>query len=189
MPRRRKTTFKRNQYYHLYNRGVDQNNIFYEEQNYLFLLNKIQKYRQKFDVSLVAYCLMPNHYHFLIRQNCDVGIQKFVQSIFNSYSKAFNKKYNRTGTLFEGRFKDIHVNQERYLTHLCAYIHRNPLEAGISKALGSWPYSNLPEWLDQRKGKLFDERFRNMYFGSAQSYLRFLQGYDPPKDFKKYVFT
>ena len=89
---------------------------------------------------------MPNHYHFLLRQTGDYSVSEFMQSIFNAYTKAFNKMYKRTGTLFEGPFKAIEVLKEDHLLHLCRYIHRNPLEAGLVKNISDWPYSNYTEW-------------------------------------------
>lgn len=78
-----------------------------------------------------------------MRQDGNVAISNFMQDIFNSYSKAFNKMYNRTGTLFEGPFKSIHIDKDNYLIHLCRYIHRNPLEAKLVADLEKWSFSNL----------------------------------------------
>ncbi|MBC8181000.1 transposase, partial [candidate division KSB1 bacterium] len=115
----------------MYNRGTNDQNIFFSEENYLFFLKKVKKYKEKFCISVIAYCLMPNHYHFLLSQEADYSISQFIQAIFNSYAKAFNKMYNRTGTLFEGTFKSIHVHSSEYLVHLCRYVHRNPIETKI----------------------------------------------------------
>jgi REP element-mobilizing transposase RayT len=115
-----KTVFERGNYYHIYNREINKQVIFRENKNYLFLLDRVQKYVQKFDVSIIAYCLMPNHYHFLVRQNSDKSISDFIQAIFNSYTKAFNNRHNRSGPLFEGRFRLIKVDKQDYLIHLCA---------------------------------------------------------------------
>lgn len=148
----------------------------------------MQKYFQKFDISIIAYCLMPNHYHFLVRQNSDKSISDFIQAVFNSYTKAFNKRYNRSGPLFEGRFRSIEVDEQDYLIHLCAYIHLNPRKAGLRKKLGDWPYSNLPEWLELRKGQLFEKSFRDQFFKTPKRYLDFLTGYNLPQKGEKYLF-
>jgi len=186
MPSRR-IPFKPGEYYHIYNRGPDRGRIFFENENYLFLLNRINKYSHKFNISVLVYCLMPNHYHFLLRQNSHDTISVFMQRIFNSYTKAINKRYNRSGTLFEGRFKSKIVSAQAYLLHLCAYIHRNPLQAGLSSRLGDWAYSNLPEWLGLRKGALFKEKFRNELFTSEEKYLVFLEAYNSPDDLSKFI--
>ena len=81
---------------------------------------------------MIAYCLMHNHYHFLLRQNGEIKISRFMQAVFNIYTKAFNSKYELSETLFEGPSRAIHVDRSEYLLQLCHYIHRNPLEAGIA---------------------------------------------------------
>jgi putative transposase len=90
------------QFYHFYNRGCRRLPIFREAENYLFVLRKIKKYTQEFDLKLIAYCLMPNHYHFLVQQAGKSAAGLLPQRVFNSYSKAFNKRYQHSGTLFEG---------------------------------------------------------------------------------------
>jgi len=138
----RKAQFAQGQFYGIYNRGVGRQPMFREEENYLFLLRRVQKYASALDITVVAYCMMPNHYHFLLRQDDQVPAGRLPQRVFNSYTKAFNKRYDRTGTLFEGPFKAIHVDQDRYLLHLCRYIHANPVKHGLVSDLEQWPYSN-----------------------------------------------
>ena len=99
---KRPVQFEKGCYYHIYNRGANRETIFREDANYLFLLKRLSEQVMKKKISVVAYCLMPNHYHFLLRQDSNAAISELIQAIFNSYSKAFNKKYNRSGTLFEG---------------------------------------------------------------------------------------
>ena len=130
---RRKTTFLPGHYYHVYNRGVNREAIFRNRENYLFLLRRLKECADKFCITLIAYCLMPNHYHFLLRQDGEASISDFVQAIFNSYTKAFNKMYTRSGTLFEGAFKSILVDSDEYLVHLCRYIHRNPIDTNVPR--------------------------------------------------------
>ena len=130
---RRKTEFCKDNYYHIYNRGSCRQLVFQSNENYLFLLKRFGEALAGKSIEVIAYCLMPNHYHFLLRQDKEHTISDLMQKTFNSYSKAFNKMYNRSGTLFEGPFKSIHVDKDNYLIHLCRYIHRNPLEAGLGK--------------------------------------------------------
>lgn len=189
---KRKVTFSRGCHYHVYNRGSNRQLIFRERENYLFLLKRFGKHALEMSITVVAYCLMPNHYHFLLRQDGDVSISDLMQAIFNSYSKAFNKMYKRSGTLFEGPFKSIHVDKENYLIHLCRYIHRNPLEAGLVNNLEVWPFSNYLEWVGGRDGKLVDRDFLNAYFRTAEDYIEFVKDLDDaervkPK-IKKYLF-
>ena len=182
----RKIKFIKDRYYHLYNRGTNRNKIFFETENYLFLLKKLSKYKNEFDIDIIAYCLMPNHYHFLLRQNSENLISYFMQRVFNSYTKAINKKYNRSGTLFEGKYKAIYVDKENYLIHLCRYIHRNPLEAKLVDKLEDWEFSNYIDWIGKRNGKLIDRNFINERFDDITKYKEFVnieKEYQPPKNF------
>lgn len=157
-------------YYHIYNRGARRLTIFREEANYLFVLHRMKKYCKLFTLSIIAYCLMPNHYHFLVRQNALAPAGWLAQRTFNSYSKAYNKLYQHSGTLFEGRFKAVLVGEDRYLRHLCYYIHANPVKDGITRQVEAWPYSNYLEWTGQRNGTLVDHDFVHEYFGDGATY-------------------
>jgi len=173
----RKVQFAQGQYYHIYNRGVGQEPIFQEAENYRFLLRRVKKYASALDIAVIAYCLMPNHYHFLLRQDGQEPVGRLPQRVFNSYTKAFNKRYDRTGTLFEGPFRAIHVDRDSYLVHLCRYIHANPVKHGLVPDLEQWPYSNYPEWIGLRNGTLVDPDFVHEHFPVAESYRRFVLDY------------
>lgn len=124
--------FKAEHYYHLYNRGAHKRPIFHDEDNYFFVLRKVKEYCDKLMLTIIAYCLMPNHYHFLVRQDGDIAAGKLVQRVFNSYSKAYNKRYQHSGTLFEGPYEARIIDQESYLLHLCRYVHTNPVKDGLA---------------------------------------------------------
>jgi REP element-mobilizing transposase RayT len=173
----RKVQFAQGQFYHIYNRGVGRQPIFREEENYLFLLRRVNKYASAFHIAVITYCLMPNHYHFLLRQDDQIPAGRLPQRVFNSYTKAFNKRYDRTGTLFEGPYKAIHVDQDHYLLHLCRYIHANPVKHGLVYDLEQWPYSNYMEWVGARNGKLVDHTFAREHFPVTESYRQFVLGY------------
>lgn len=173
----RKVEFVQGQYYHIYNRGVGRQAVFLEDENYVFALQRIKKYANAFDIAIVAYCLMPNHYHFLVRQDGPRPAGLLPQRVFNSYTKAFNKRYERTGTLFEGRFKAIHVDKDEYLLHLCRYIHANPVKHGLVLELEEWPYSNYHEWIEVRAGTLVDRVFVQERFPEPQAYVQFVLNY------------
>ena len=117
---------------------------------------------------------MPNHYHFLLRQDGTHAISLLVQAVFNSYTKAFNKMFDRSGTLFEGPFRAVMVDRDEYLVHLCRYIHLNPVKARLVSSPEEWPYSNYPEWIGQRAGTLRDETFIREWFPSPQEYRQFV---------------
>ena len=191
---KREVIFNNNGYYHIYNRGVNRERIFFEERNYLFLLEKVQKYLVEFPVSIIAYCFMPNHYHFLLRQDSEIPISQFIQAVFNSYSKAVNRSISRSGTLFESKFKSVSVDEPDYLIHLVRYIHRNPVDClkPLVQKLEDWPYSNYHEWIGKRNGSLVDMDFIRDHFKSGQKYAEFVQDYESQKDqlrkLKKYLF-
>ena len=113
---------------------------------------------------------MPNHYHFLIRQNQTNRAGLLPERVFLSYTKAFNKRYQESGTLFEGRFKTKHVDNQPWLLYLCKYIHFNPVKDGLVSSPDSWPYSNYLDWINQRQGKLLDKRFIIDHFQSPERY-------------------
>jgi putative transposase len=175
---RRTTEFASGEYYHVYNRGCNREDIFREEDNYSYLERLIGESLKKCQVSMVAYCLMPNHFHFLMRQESEVAISEVIHEVFNRYVKAFNKRYGRTGTLFEERFKVRHVDNPDYLVHLCRYIHRNPVEAGIVEEVGSWKHSDYMEWASgQKNSDLVSD-----LFSSPLEYARFVTEYHPTSE-------
>jgi len=180
---KRKTVFAKEQYYHIFNRGVNKENIFHQNENYIFLLNKVKKYAFPNNIDIIAYCLMPNHYHFLLYQKSDMSISNFMQLLFNSYSKAINSKYQRTRTLFEGPFKSIHIDEEEYLIHLCRYIHRNPIDCfkPLVQNISDWTYSNYLDWIRERKGTLVNLEFVESYFPEPEEYTKFVLEYIPSK--------
>jgi len=178
-------------YYHFYNRGAHRISIFREDDNYLFVLRKVKEYCRSLALTPIAYCLMPNHYHFLIRQDGENWAGLLPQRVFNSYSKAYNKRYEHSGTLFEGNYRVILVENEVHLLHLCRYIHANPVKHGLVADLAEWPYSNYLEWIGERDGTLVDRDFVREHFASPQSYrefvLDYLIGRKLPKELETYL--
>lgn len=131
-----------NTFYHIYNRGVDGKNIFNDEYDYKTFLSYIKRYLTGIDqnevsprwrddvvdkLQLVSYCLMPNHFHLLVKQKTTDGMTIFMKVLMNSYVKYFNQKHKRVGCLFQGVFKAIPITDEPYLLHLTRYIHLNPI--------------------------------------------------------------
>lgn len=141
------------QYYHVYNRGHNKDKIFFELKNYKFFLNRFRKYVAGNHAQVIAYVLMPNHYHFLLEissEDFSIAMQKF--SI--SYVKSINKRYNRTGSLFEGAFQARRIDRNEYLLHLPRYIHLNPVLAGLVRHPEDWVYSSYREYIGLRNGTL-----------------------------------
>ena len=151
---RRSIPFVCDEYYHVYNRGAGPNKIFFEEDNYQYILRQTYKYARKFQLSIIAYCLLPNHYHYLIRQDGDIPISKFPQSVFGGYSRALHYRYGKSGTLFEGPFKSKHISTDEYLIQVCCYIHANPVRAGLVQHAVDWPYSDCVDWIRWRRAEL-----------------------------------
>jgi REP element-mobilizing transposase RayT len=102
--------FIANFFYHVYNRGVDKGAIFFSEENYLYFISLFKKNLERYAISVVAYCLMPNHFHFLLNPAQDDNISRFMKSLLGSYSQALNKQRERSGPLFQGRFQSILVD-------------------------------------------------------------------------------
>jgi putative transposase len=193
MPLARKDTiqWEAGSYYHIYNRGARGKSIFREQTNYLYVLDKMRYYSKALDVTCVSYSLMPTHYHFCLRQNGDKPAGLFPQRVFNSYTKAYNKRYQQSGTLFQGRYHVKPVDTVEYLLQLCRYIHANPVKDGLVADLDDWDYSNYHEWVGKRQGKLFDPDFVAAYFDTPQDYRNFVLDYllsrDLPEEIRLYL--
>lgn len=184
--------FVKGYYYHIYNRGCNKENIFFNDANYLYLLAKMKSSYNENGINILAYCLMPNHYHFLIQQITDNSISKWLQKVFVGYSQAINKQQNRSGTLFEGRPKHIPIEKEEYLLHLMWYIHNNPVVANLVSSLDKWQFSNYLECIGKRNGSMFNKEFIKHRFGSLTEYEKFMIEYQVDKcieeKIEKYLF-
>lgn len=193
MPYARKDllTCEKGAYYHIYNRGAHQTSIFRERANYLFVIRKMKEYARKNQITVIAYCLMPTHYHVCVRQDGDAPAGNLPRYVFNSYTKAYNLRYAHSGTLFEGRFRAKPVQTTDYLFHLCRYIHGNPVKDGLVAHTADWEYSNYLEWSGERNGTLVDREFIREQFGSGEAYRKFLVEYlqtrNLPEDLLKFL--
>lgn len=165
------------EYYHFYNRGRSRLSIFHDQRDYLDVLDKMKRYSRKYSIAVIAYCLLPNHYHFLARQDGTPRAGLLPQYTFNQYSKTYNKKYKHSGTIFEGPYRVRPVKDEHYLLHLCRYIHANPVSHGIVREIADWPYSNYHEWMGVRPGTLVDRAFVEAHFPDPAAYQSFTLDY------------
>ncbi|MCB0098113.1 MAG: transposase [Caldilineaceae bacterium] len=181
MPRRQ-LQFVQGAYYHIYNRGARRRSIFRTEENYLYLLRLIKAVAAECQITMIAYSLLPNHYHWLVRQDGAMPAQLLPQRVFGSYTRAFNNVYRESGTLFEGRFQAKLVDSDEYLRHLCRYIHINPVKHGFAIAPELWPYSNYAEWIGTRSGTLVNRTFVVTHFPAAGQYQRFVLDYLAGRD-------
>lgn len=169
-------SYAENNYYHIYNRGVEKRNVFKDRRDYLSFLFYLRLYfspvnillkkkltnpcikRIRLDISkvslfgkveLLAYCLMPNHFHLLVYQKIPDGITKLMRQLGTAYSMVFNRRHNRIGPLFQGRYKAVLVKSDEQLLHLSRYIHQNPRSLGQDSPvqLEKYPFSSLPQYL------------------------------------------
>jgi len=172
----RKVDFRAGECYHLYNRGNNYADIFFERENYLYFLRQMRKYLPSPVLDILAYCLMPNHYHLLVRLKAD-NPSPSMQRLALSYTKAINQHYGRVGTLFQGRFRAAHVDRDEYLLHLSRYIHLNPVLAGLAQRAEDWEFSSYREFLGQRQGTLTKPGLVLSQFGSPEAYREFVESY------------
>jgi len=137
-------------YYHIYSRGNEKREIFIDKKDYERFLSRLEEYKEIHKVSIICYCLMPNHYHFILRQNTEKSLSFFLHRLMVSYSMYFNKRYKRVGHLFQGNFKAKLIDKDEYLLHLSRYIHLNPLEISSSKSdLRYYPWSSYLEFIGE----------------------------------------
>jgi len=194
--------YLKNGYYHIYNRGVDKRTIFKDEQDYGVFLNYLKYYLsplpkltplrkitiredKKYQISdykcknyhqaitLLAYCLMPNHYHLFVKQTESRNIELFMKSLGTRYAMYFNKRSKRSGTLFEGNYKAVLVDSDEQLIHLSRYIHLNP----HPKPLNSQP-SSYPDYLRLKHTSWLHPKDVLKHFKSSLAYKKFVQNPD-----------
>ncbi len=176
MPRR-KTQFVQGAYYHIYNRGAGQQSIFRSDADYRRALRLMKEVGKLTKITFIAYCLLPNHYHWLVRQDGVGPVNLLPKRVFGSYTRTFNNVYERSGTLFEDRFEAKVVDTDAYLCQLCCYIHANPVRHGITAAPELWPYSNYLEWIGARSGEQVDHAVIQEHFGGPAHYQQYLHAY------------
>ncbi|MFA5841254.1 MAG: transposase [Candidatus Paceibacterota bacterium] len=216
----RKDAFVPGEYYHIYNRGIDKRIIFKSTHDYhrfmmLFyvansdepikldnLINILHKdYQEVFSskrgkqlVSIGAWCLMPNHFHILLKEELEGGISKFMKKLGTAYSMYFNIKYQRTGSLFGGLFKSKNVSDDRYLKHLLGYIHLNPLDLEFpeweelidkqnpkvwQEFLKKYAYSSFMDFagVERCEGNILNREAFPKYFSTDKDFKDFIEGY------------
>ena len=163
-------------YYHIYNRGNNRENLFREERNYHHFLKLYARYIPAV-ADTYAYCLLKNHFHVLVRLKTAVELTRNgkvlspsqqLGNLFNAYSKAINKAYGRTGSLFEHPFERIEVISERHRLHLVTYIHRNPQTHGLIADFRDWPFSSYHALCSTRPTYLRRDDVLAWFGGSAE---------------------
>ncbi len=187
--------FINNHFYHIYNRGSEKRPIFENQRDYQRFLKTLIYYQiegpkprfskfpslaiTKLDenrklVEILAYCLMPNHFHLLLKQVRDKGITEFLSNLSNSYTKYYNTKYNRVGHLFQSEFKAVIMESNEQLLHVSRYIHLNPLVSGLAKNLEQYKWSSYQEYINKNnKGFCAKEEILG-HFKNPQNYQQFV---------------
>ena len=183
-------------FYHIYNHANGRENLFIEPKNYYFFMEKISLYLLPF-VNLHAYCLLPNHFHLLItikqieeikllesfttfqklpdekfQPLIEKKISKAFSNLFSSYTQAFNKVYNRKGSLFIPNMKSILIEDESGLCKVTWYIHANPVHHRFVKNMGDWKFSSFNSYLSDSETKLSKEEILNV-FGSKEYFINY----------------
>lgn len=186
-------------YFHIYNRGVNGENIFKEKKNYYHFLEKYKCYCGEI-LETLAYCLLRNHFHLLIRikENVEVArrdgkeglfrlnASKQLGHFFNSYAQAFNRTYNRTGPLFESPFERRLVDDESYIVSMIYYCHRNALHHGFVNDLRQWEFSSYHSILLNDKSIVaIDEVVKR--FGSIHKFEEAHKAFATDIDLKKFI--
>jgi REP element-mobilizing transposase RayT len=207
MPRRT-IPFLPDQYYHFYNRGNNRQAVFFERENYLYFLKGLKKYVRG-HVDILVYCLMPTHYHIVVRvrQTSEAptngmtsevskvpeskAVSLAMQKFGISYTKAINKRFERVGALFQGQFQGKPVKNYEHLLNLCIYIHANPVKDGLVALPEEWEYSNYLEWMNLREGTLVNREFIQENFGTPKEYRQLVMNYiktrDLPDEVRRYL--
>ena len=158
--------------YHVYNRGAHKLPIFFSPENYLFCLHLLSKYKTKYNVLILAYCLMPNHYHLMLRQCLGGSIARFIQTTFNAYVQSTNVEQRHSGTLFEAKAKNKIIGEPAVIAR---YIHLNPVQAGLVVRPEHWQFSDYSEWAGLRLPTITNLELRNELFDSGEDYRSFVQ--------------
>ncbi len=201
----RKLIFVSGEYYHIFNRGVAHIPVFKNKRDYERFVLTMSYYRfqdppvrlskllqlakeiraqmlttitenDNTSVEIVAYCLMPNHFHLLVKQISEGGISKYLRQSINSYAKYFNIKYKRAGSLFQDMFKAVHIESDEQFVHVSRYIHLNPLVASLVRReeFLHYPWSSLPSYVKKSDLDFVDTASILAHFKNRKEYLQFV---------------
>lgn len=188
--RNRIKTYIPEAYYHVYNRGLNKQPVFLDNYDYVVFLNLLKRYLNKTptkdnkgreyeslygQLELLAFCLLPNHFHLLIYQKDSGTMTNLLHRVTASYTSYFNKRHKRSGPLFQERFKASNINNDEYLQHISRYIHLNP------KDYKKWEFSSLPYYVkDKNATWVVPIRILEL-FNDKKEYLQFVNDYQAHK--------
>jgi len=184
-------------FYHAYNRGLNKMDIFIDDKDYRVFLsllkrvlgdevqsNKLNREYPNFhnDLELLSYCLMPNHFHLLIRtRNKPKLLPELMKSVMTSYVMYFNKRHERTGPLFGKRYRAVRITSDEYLWHISRYIHLNPLDMG--QDYKKYPYSSIDYYIGKKNSDwVKTNEIKEMFKEARENYSKFLEDYVERKE-------
>lgn len=173
------------QYYHIYNRGNNRDLLFYKQYNYSYFLKKYEAYLSD-HVFTFAFCLLPNHFHFLIKTKTDKVSGQF-KKLFQSYALSINKQENRTGSLFTKPFRRIKIEDDNYLKYLIFYIHYNPEKHQVCKEFRNYQNSSFQLLISNSK-EIINQKETFECFGGQKEFIDFHNYYHEEKEIQKYIF-
>ena len=152
-------------------RGIDKRDLFLTENDYKKYLHYVESAKEKSEISLLAYCLMTNHVHMLLKEgNEEVGDS--IRRIAVGYAQYHNRTHGRTGHLFQNRYQSEPVNDDSYLLVVSRYIHQNPLKAGLVKNTKDYQWSSYNQYLSDAK-TIIDKGFLIKYFANLEGLIEF----------------
>ena len=158
-------------YYHIFNRGVDRKH----RRDYGFFMARLIRYSKENQICILSHCIMPNHFHFLVHieeSATDNALSKMMHRLQTSYAAYFNKRYNHSGYVFEGRYSGKQVTTTKYLAWLVCYIHLNPQDAGLTENFLDWEYSSHLEYFNSLNNPLMEHKLIDLSYSEIlQEYL------------------
>ena len=161
-------------YVHYFNRGVNKEAIFFSSLQYEFLIQTLYRFLPNYRLKLIAYCLMPNHYHILLKHDDLSEGSKYIQRVFNTFTQAVNHQVSRVGTLFQGSVKKRFIEDDGYLATVIMYIHNNPVKSGLCIKPEQWLYSDYREWVGFKSSIRNIASERKRIFGSVEDYVELM---------------
>lgn len=200
----RRVVFAKNHIYHVFNRGVERRPVFTLKRDCRRAVTTLDFYRFKKPplrlaralvlkkeervnfftnlkkrsklAEILSYCLMPNHFHLLLKQKLENGIPKFLSDFSNSYTRYFNTRHKRIGPLFQGIFKAVRIETDEQLIHVSRYIHLNPVASLVIKeeGLDTFPWSSFPEYLNSKIEGICNQKIILDFFSSRKNYRKFV---------------
>lgn len=185
--------------YHVYNRASGEKTLFKDEADYetfrfyLYIYLKPMKtvlgkyenlpFRLQIknlhkEVDALAYCLMPNHFHLLLKQTSQDGVTKLMKQVTNAYTEYYNKKYQIQGPLMQGRYKAVSIDKDAYLLQIARYIHLNPVVANLVEKAGDYPWGSAREYESALIESICNKRIILSYYSTEKAHMNFINDYD-----------